>query len=107
MVSNLNAFRQQIVTAIKEFLQALETYKSGNHLSSKDKTQLKKLQIQITKTEDLRQLFVLLIRCFNSTIHNRKYLQDLIVTNHLFLLLCDNTAQLTNEKSIMMDHISQ
>lgn len=81
-----------VVAAIREFLQALEMYKRCSHLSSEDKERILTLQLQICSTEDLRHLFVLLLRCFNPKIQSIGYLQDLIVTNHILLLLLDDTS---------------
>jgi timeless protein len=99
-----------VVTAIREFLQALEVYKNSSHLSTEDTQFIANLQTQICCTEDLRDLFVLLLRLYNPNLQSRQYLQDLIVTNHLLLLLLDNakTKQTDDKYSIkMVDHISQ
>uniref|UniRef100_A0A182MZ03 Timeless n=1 Tax=Anopheles dirus TaxID=7168 RepID=A0A182MZ03_9DIPT len=98
-----------VVTAIREFLQALDTYKKSTHLTQEDKEKLKLLQIQISCTEDLRCLFVLLLRCYNPTIQSRQYLQDLIVTNHTLLLLIDGVRELSTDGAPgeMLGHIKQ
>ncbi|XP_053662148.1 protein timeless [Anopheles marshallii] len=98
-----------VVTAIREFLQALDTYKKSTHLTKEDKEKLKLLQIQISCTEDLRCLFVLLLRCYNPNIQSRQYLQDLIVTNHTLLLLLDGVRELTADgvPGDMLGHIKQ
>jgi timeless len=82
-----------VVAAIREFLQALEMYKRCSHLSIDDKERIFTLQLQISSTEDLRHLFVLLLRCYNPKIQSIGYLQDLIVTNHILLLLLDDTSK--------------
>jgi len=98
-----------VVTAIREFLQALEVYKRSNHLSSEDKEHISNLQTQICCTEDLRHLFVLLLRCYNPNLQSRQYLQDLIVTNHILLLLLDNVTKQSEKKCNvkMQEHITQ
>lgn len=96
-----------VVTAIREFLQALESYKRSSHLSSEDKAHIEALQIQISGTENLRNLFVMLLRCFNPSLQSRQYLQDVIVTNHILLLLLDNVSKMTNKKCNMIEHITQ
>ncbi|EDO63569.1 AGAP008288-PA [Anopheles gambiae str. PEST] len=98
-----------VVTAIREFLQALDTYKKSTHLTKEDKEKLKLLQLQISCTEDLRCLFVLLLRCYNPNIQSRQYLQDLIVTNHTLLLLLDGVRELTADGNPgdMLGHIKQ
>uniref|UniRef100_A0A182TVJ9 TIMELESS domain-containing protein n=1 Tax=Anopheles melas TaxID=34690 RepID=A0A182TVJ9_9DIPT len=77
------------------------------HLEDKEK--LKLLQLQISCTEDLRCLFVLLLRCYNPNIQSRQYLQDLIVTNHTLLLLLDGVRELTADGNPgdMLGHIKQ
>uniref|UniRef100_A0A182K6R2 Timeless n=1 Tax=Anopheles christyi TaxID=43041 RepID=A0A182K6R2_9DIPT len=98
-----------VVTAIREFLQALDTYKKSTHLTKEDKEKLKLLQLQISGTEDLRCLFVLLLRCYNPNIQSRQYLQDLIVTNHTLLLLLDGVRELSADgiSGDMLGHIKQ
>ncbi|XP_036329059.1 protein timeless [Rhagoletis pomonella] len=98
-----------VVTAIREFLQAIETYKKINHLSEDDRLHLRRLQSQISSTEDLRCLFVLLLRRFNPNLHTKQYLQDLVVTNHLLLLIMDFITQTEGDTSSikMTEHISQ
>ncbi|XP_004518569.1 protein timeless isoform X3 [Ceratitis capitata] len=97
-----------VVTAIREFLQAIETYKKVTHLSEDDRLHLRRLQTQISSTEDLRCLFVLLLRRFNPNLHTKQYLQDLVVTNHLLLLILDFITQTEGDTSIKMtEHIAQ
>lgn len=97
-----------VVTAIREFLQAIETYKKVTHLTEEDREYLQRLQWQIGGTEDLRNLFVLLLRRFNPTLHTKQYLQDLVVTNHILLLILDSVTKSTNSINIkMFEHISQ
>lgn len=97
------------VTAIREFLQAVETYKKISHLTTEDKQYLKSLQLHIASTSDLRNLFVLLMRRFNPSIQSKQYLQDLIVTNHLFLLQLDCAVKMPEFKGDfrMDDHVRQ
>lgn len=97
-----------VVTAIREFLQALEVYKKSSHLSPEDTDHIQVLQTQIGRTEDLRQLFVLLLRCYNPNLQSRQYLQDLVVTNHILLLLLDNVSKQDQEFSVkIVEHIKQ
>lgn len=97
-----------VVTAIREFLQAIETYKKVTHLSDEDRERLRILQEQISSTEDLRNLFVLLLRRFNPSLHTKQYLQDLVVTNHILLLILDSvTKSNCNIHIKMIEHISQ
>lgn len=98
-----------VVTAIREFLQALSVYNKSSHLSPEDKEYINTLQLQIACTSDLRHLFVLLLRCYNSNLQSRQYLQDLVVTNHVFLLLIDDASKQSPEGCHvnMTEHIQQ
>jgi timeless protein len=96
-----------VVTALREFLQALEVYKRSSHISQEDKDHIFKLQVQICCTEDLRHLFVLLLRCFNPSLQSKQYLQDIIVTNHLLILLLDNVSKEKKYNIKLQEHISQ
>ncbi|BFF96130.1 protein timeless [Drosophila madeirensis] len=97
-----------LVTAIREFLQAIETYNKVTHLSDDDRDHLRQLQIQIADMTDLHCLFVLLLRRFNPTIHSKQYLQDLIVTNHILLLILDERPMLDGKKTEnLTQHIAQ
>ncbi|XP_053697294.1 protein timeless isoform X5 [Sabethes cyaneus] len=92
-----------VVTAIREFLQALDSYKKSTHLTKDDKEKLRTLQLQISSTENLKGLFVLLLRCYNPTLQSRQYLQDLIVTNHFLILLADgiNTVSEARNENLL------
>lgn len=97
-----------VVTAIREFLQALNVYKRSTHLSQEDKEYINNLQMQIGRTEDLRHLFVLLLRCYNPSFQSRQYLQDLVVTNHILLLSLDGISKQNEQRSVRMtEHIKQ
>uniref|UniRef100_A0A0K8TSI5 Putative dna topoisomerase i-interacting protein n=1 Tax=Tabanus bromius TaxID=304241 RepID=A0A0K8TSI5_TABBR len=98
-----------VVTAVREFLQTLETYKKITHLSQEDRNHLRLLQMQISATDELRCLFILLIRRYNPIIQSRQYLQDLIVTNHLLLMLLDGVAKFpeSNANLRITEHIAQ
>lgn len=99
------------VTAIREFLQAIETYKKISHLREVDMRYLLQLEYQIASSQDLRNLFVLLLRKFNPSIQSKQYLQDVIVTNHQFLMLLDQVSrrtELEQENSFSVDeHIRE
>lgn len=93
-----------VVTAIREFLQALNTYTNIGHLSLNDIEYIRLLQFQISVTEDLKQLFILLIRNYKPSIQSKQYLQDLIVTNHILLLIPDSDQ---GAKTKLKKHIQQ
>lgn len=96
-----------VITAIREFLQTLDTYNKITNLSLADKEHLKLLKTQIAATEDLKCLFVLLIRKYNATLQSKQYLQDLIVTNHMLLLLLDSADKFSENKDKMIVHLRQ
>ncbi|XP_055680869.1 protein timeless isoform X3 [Lutzomyia longipalpis] len=98
-----------VVTAIREFLQALETYKKISHLNDDDKEHLRFLQLQIGATDDLKCLFMLLLGRFNPELQSKQYLTDLIVTNHILLLLLEGVAKFPEHKGStkMLEHIKQ
>lgn len=98
-----------VITAIREFLQTINTYNKMTNLSSADKEHLSLLQTQITATEDLKCLFILLIRKYNAALQSKQYLQDLVVTNHMLLLLIENVDKSEENKSSqkMVAHLQQ
>ncbi|CAH0726687.1 unnamed protein product, partial [Brenthis ino] len=98
-----------VVTAIREFVQAIELYKKSTHICNGDKETLLKLQIKMSGAEELRSLLVLLLRNYNPKYHSKQYLQDLIVTNHILLTFLDNVMRSPEFKgsNIMVEHIKQ
>ncbi|KAJ8972331.1 hypothetical protein NQ317_007522, partial [Molorchus minor] len=96
-----------VVTAIREFLQGIETYQRMIHLSDNDREMLLKLQEHVCKLKDLKLLFVLLLRQFNPNIQSKQYLQDLILTNHNFLLFLDNASTNEHDRLNIMDHLKE
>lgn len=96
-----------VVTSIREFIQALQMYQKQSHISEADKIILAKLQLKMCETEELRLLFVLLLRHYNPKYHSKQYLQDLIVTNHILLLFLDNVMKSPEYKGSanMVDHL--
>ncbi|XP_034828725.1 protein timeless [Maniola hyperantus] len=98
-----------VVTAIREFVQAIEVYKKSAHICNNDKHELDKLQVKMCETDELRSLLVLLLRYYNPKYHSKQYLQDLVVTNHILLMFMDNVMKLPGYKGTgtMVDHIRQ
>lgn len=64
----------KVVTAIREFVQAIEVYKKM-YVCSDDQGVLVKLQIKMCDTDELRLLLVLLLRHYNPKYHTKQYLQ--------------------------------
>lgn len=53
-------------------------------------------------------MFVLLLRCYNPALQSKQYLQDLIVTNHMLLMLLDNVRERSGSSSEdLLAHIEQ
>ncbi|XP_052747292.1 protein timeless [Bicyclus anynana] len=98
-----------VVTAIREFVQAIEVYKKSAHICNNDKQQLDKLQVKMCESDELRSLLVLLLRYYNPKYHSKQYLQDLVVTNHILLMFMDSIMKLPDYKGTgtMADHIRQ
>lgn len=108
MSTLLTIYLLQVVTAIREYLQTLETYQKCNHITDDDRRNLLQLQLRIGETEDLKNLFLLLLRHYNPNIQSKQYLQDLILTNHNCLLFLDNVAKSKGQPtSAVMEHLKQ
>lgn len=74
-----------------------------------DKAHVHLLTLQISGTTDLQCLFVMLLRRYNPSTQTKQYLQDVIVTNHILLILFDEASKFTDYKENikMLDHIEQ
>ena len=81
------------VTALREFLQALETYSRLTHLSSEDHDKIVALRGKLPAIRDLRHLFLLQLRHYNPVIQSRRYLRDIITTNHVLILSLERAIQ--------------
>lgn len=98
------------IASIKELLKTLETY--DNHLchsvSAEDRHTIKELKRTLINMTDLRQLFLFLIR--NSHNQRLSFVRDVIITNHVYLLLLDRWIREENNVSVnfeMVQHINQ
>nr|WJJ67113.1 TIMELESS [Phauda flammans] len=98
-----------VVTAIREFVQAMEVYNKNSHMREEDKKTLLNLQIKMCETEELRSLLVLLLRYYSPKYHTKQYLQDLIVTNHILLMFMDTIMKSSEYigPSNMINHLQQ
>lgn len=89
-----------VVKAIGEYLQALAKY------SEADSSQIKGLSLKghqekrisqlchfLPAIRDLRQVFLLQLHHFNPMIQSRRYLHDVITTNHTLLLTLEKAAK--------------
>lgn len=64
--------------------------------------------MKIYETQDLKNLFLLLLRQYDSNIQSKQYLQDLIITNHNYLLFLDNMAKIQEHPTeSVMEHLKQ
>lgn len=57
--------------------------------------------------EELRNLFLLLLRHYNFDHHSNAYLEDIIVTNHHYLLLLDKVSKNEDVKVKIEDHLKE
>lgn len=89
---------QTAVTAIQVLLQAVEKYSAIIDLSANDKNYIRLLRFQISVTDDLRHLFIILIRNYRPEIQTKNYLKDLIVTNHILLSIPENVNGYGSDK---------
>lgn len=57
----------------------------------------------------MKKLFILLIRNYNPSMQSRQYLQDLIVTNHILLLIPEGMSQAPDPEGHhkLMEHIGE
>lgn len=88
------------VTAIREYLQALETYSrlavpngSGQQLTPAVEEKIALLRGYLPAIKDLRQVFLLELRQYSPAIQSRRYLCDVITANHVLLLTLERAAQ--------------
>ncbi|XP_031342819.1 protein timeless-like isoform X2 [Photinus pyralis] len=96
-----------VVTAIREFIQSLQKYDETKHLSNSDHARLLILQRQMIELEELRNFFLLLLRHYNFDHHSNAYLEDIIVTNHHYLLLLDKMSKTEGVKVKIKDHLKE
>lgn len=93
------------VTAISELLQALEFYSQKNlrenesNQRSLEQSQVDQLRWCLLNIRDFPHLFLFALRLFNSTLHSRRYLLDLISANHILLLTFERASQLLDYKA--------
>lgn len=74
-----------VVTALREFYVAFEICLKREQ-SLLDASHLLHIREELGTLVEMRQLFVLLIRMYRPGVLNLNYLQDLITTNHRFLI---------------------
>jgi len=84
------------VTAIREYLQALETYSRLTHLCDEDRKTIMTIHSALPLIRDLRQVFVMQLRHFNPAIQSRHYLRDIITSNHVLILTIERAKAVPN-----------
>jgi hypothetical protein len=84
------------VKAIRECLLALEARSSyvgkADGSYCQEQMNIFKFRASLANANDLRQLPLLQLRQFNPAIHNKKYLADVITTNHVLLKTLERAA---------------
>ena len=93
-----------VVTALREFIQAIETYGKFKHFNESDKKKLHNVQVAVCNMKNLRQLFLLLIRRYNPSLQTRQYLHDVICGNHALLVMIENAHM---DVDVMSSHLMQ
>lgn len=61
---------------------------------------------RISKTDNLKGLFLLLLRLFDPKLQSKQFLSDIIVTNHLLLSFIDDSSQ-DGGNIDLMDHVKK
>lgn len=105
---DLNPFIRRthlVVTTIREFLQTLEIYRKIKHLSAEDKQYLRELRMKLATSKQFKSLFLLLLRQYNPRLQNIQYLEDLIVTNHILMMLLDSVKDMDGIN--LTEHLQQ
>jgi timeless protein len=86
------------VSAIREYLLALDKYSRSSYKTTehgplcrdyKYEENISQMQSYLQVMHNLRQLFLLQLRLFNSSTQSRQYLCDVITANHVLLLLLE------------------
>uniref|UniRef100_K1RJF4 Protein timeless n=1 Tax=Magallana gigas TaxID=29159 RepID=K1RJF4_MAGGI len=97
------------VGAMREMLQGLKLYCEDQSLDKANIAYLENLQKDLANSVDLPQMFLLLIRNFQMHTHSLRFLQDVIITNHLLLLLVDvwRSQSISKTEFHMLNHIKQ
>ena len=78
-----------VVSAVRELIYVVVNYSRKRNLAKCDRDSLKKLRYELGEMADLRQLLLLYIRSFVPTVHSKQFLVEVIITNHILLLLLE------------------
>ncbi|XP_074598151.1 protein timeless-like [Brevipalpus obovatus] len=96
---------QLLITALKEMIITVSNYINKPCLSEEEKKHLDNLCISLSQMRDLRQFFLLLIRCYSPVIHPKSFLMDVILAHHHLLLLLDGPYK--NGRFDLASHLRQ
>lgn len=95
-----------VVTAIREILLALKAYTNVSYITMKSKQLVSQLQKEICEMEDLRDLFVLMLRQYDPDVYCRSYMIDLVCTNHILIDSIEKCS-FVNGQAILEIHLKQ
>ena len=100
-----------VVKTIREYLQMLERYcDSTTQRTGNGEKRIRHLCDFLPAIRDLRQVFLLQLRNFNPIIQSRRYLHDVITTNHVLLLTLERAAKQSAHGTMGFDmnqHLNQ
>jgi timeless protein len=98
------------VKAIREYLKTLERFSrpSTSRNANAPGNLITRLSGYVPAIRDLRQLFLLQLRQFNPVVQSRRYLLDVIATNHILLLALErSTGQSSRGSFDIGQHLTQ
>ncbi|XP_013396878.1 protein timeless [Lingula anatina] len=95
------------VAALHDMLWTVEYFMTEKKraLKQQDKEYLLNLHAELSSMEDIRQMFLLLIRLYQPHLQNLDYLKKLIITNHSYILMLQKATPTGNFD--MLHHIKQ
>ncbi|KAL4220440.1 hypothetical protein ACF0H5_020842 [Mactra antiquata] len=97
------------VSALRELIKTL-TFHRERGMNSDDQQYIEALQRELSNMNDLRQLFLWLIRMHQPNCHGMLFLRDVIVTNHYYLLLLEEWISrdfCVDKRMNMLNHVKQ
>ena len=107
------------VNCIREYLKTLERFSrpvagstpknaNGSSMGNSEENLISGLRGYVPAIRDLRQLFLLQLRQFNPIVQSRRYLLDVIATNHVLLLTLDRVTRQSSRGSFDFNqHLTQ
>ncbi|BES97395.1 Timeless [Nesidiocoris tenuis] len=96
-----------VVTAIRELLLAINAYMNVSYVTSESKQFVSQVQQEVCEMEDLRNLFLIMLRQYNPDIHCKSYLIDLICTNHILIDTIDRRRCAKDHQALLHSHLKQ